>query len=62
MGVCKKDKKNGTKIESGPKNEAVNLIKEGDLCPNCQFAKLIREPGNIIKCPVCGFGNGAGCT
>ncbi|MEW5924970.1 MAG: hypothetical protein AB1746_13380 [Candidatus Zixiibacteriota bacterium] len=37
-------------------------IKEGQLCPNCGFAKLVREPGRIIRCPVCGWGNAAGCT
>jgi len=37
-------------------------IREGQLCPFCGFAKLVRQPGNIIVCPICGFGNGAGCT
>jgi hypothetical protein len=38
------------------------FIREGNLCPNCRFAKLKREPGNIIRCPICGYGNGAGCA
>ncbi|MEW6015943.1 MAG: hypothetical protein AB1690_11535 [Candidatus Zixiibacteriota bacterium] len=43
-------------------NSAIVYIKEGQLCPNCRFAKLVKEPGNIIRCPICGYGNGAGCT
>lgn len=46
-----------------PSNPGTVLyIKEGQLCPNCGFAKLIREPGRIIRCPICGWGNAAGCT
>ena len=41
---------------------SIVLIREGDLCPNCGFARLKKEPGNIIRCPICGYGNGAGCT
>ena len=51
-GACPLPSKPGTVI----------YIKEGQLCPNCEFARLVREPGNIIKCPVCGWGNSAGCT
>ncbi len=43
-------------------NSSIVYIKEGQLCPNCRFAKLVREPGSIIRCPICGYGNGAGCT
>jgi hypothetical protein len=41
---------------------SVVIVREGQLCPNCQFAKLVREPGNIIKCPVCGYGTSARYT
>jgi hypothetical protein len=45
-----------------PKNNSIEFIFSGQLCPNCGFARLAREPGNIIRCSVCGFGNGAGHT
>ncbi|PKK84200.1 MAG: hypothetical protein CVT49_04325 [candidate division Zixibacteria bacterium HGW-Zixibacteria-1] len=60
--------KNGPENKTDPacpmpsKSETVIYIKEGQLCPNCRFAKLIREPGRIIRCPICGWGNAAGCT
>jgi len=41
---------------------SIIYVKEGQLCPNCEFARLKKEPGNIIRCPICGWGNGAGCT
>ena len=53
-----KNKKGNIDYES----KAIVYIKEGDLCPNCSFAKLKRELGCIIRCPICGYGNGAGCT
>jgi ribosomal protein L37AE/L43A len=34
----------------------VILIMAGQLCPHCGFARLQKEPGGIIKCPICGFG------
>jgi len=40
----------------------IDYVREGQLCPICSFARLVREPGNIIRCPICGYGNGAGCT
>jgi hypothetical protein len=43
-------------------NRSIEYILEGQLCPNCGFARLKREPGNIVRCPICGYGNGAGCT
>lgn len=59
----KKNEENETKscplpAAGGP----IVYIKEGDLCPNCGFARLKLEPGRIIRCPICGYGNGAGCT
>jgi len=42
--------------KSCPVSDCVIIVMDGQLCPNCQFAKLEREPGNIIKCPVCGWG------
>ncbi len=52
------DKKDGGEACSS----SVIIVHEGDLCPNCKFAKLVREPGNIIKCPVCGYGTSARYT
>ncbi len=43
-------------------SSSVIIVHEGDLCPNCKFAKLVREPGNIIKCPICGYGTSARYT
>jgi len=38
----KKDGENkGTVQDSG---KSIVFVKEGDLCPNCGFAKLIRVP------------------
>jgi rubrerythrin len=51
--------------ENKPKesaNQTIEYIKEGQLCRNRKFARLVKEPGNIIRCPICGYGNGAGCT
>jgi ribosomal protein L37AE/L43A len=41
---------------------SVVIVREGQLCPNCRFAKLVREHGNIIQCPVCGYGTTARYT
>jgi ribosomal protein L37AE/L43A len=41
---------------------SVVIVREGQLCPNCRFARLVREPGNIIQCPVCGYGTTARYT
>nr|MBN2278852.1 hypothetical protein [candidate division Zixibacteria bacterium] len=52
----------GASCPISPGKNTVVYISEGQLCPNCGFASLQREPGNIIRCPICGYGNGAGCT
>ena len=62
MDNGQKSKKVGTACGLPDKNGVIKYIFEGMDCPNCGFAKLVREPGNIIKCPICGWGNGAGCT
>lgn len=62
MGDMENNKKNGTACRIPSEKSPIKFIKEGQLCPNCGFARLIREPGPIIKCPVCGYGNTAGCT
>ncbi len=49
-------------ISGGESSESVVIVREGQLCPNCRFAKLVREPGNIIQCPVCGYGTSARYT
>jgi ribosomal protein L37AE/L43A len=38
----------------------VEVLREGQECPFCHFAKLKRE-GDEITCPVCGYGRRA-CT
>lgn len=53
---------NSSDDKSNSDDCSIVLIHEGDLCPNCGFARLKKEPGNIIRCPICGYGNGAGCT
>jgi rubrerythrin len=40
--------------------ETVEILKEGQECPFCGFAKMKRE-GNEIVCPICGYGYRA-CT
>jgi hypothetical protein len=56
------NKMDGTACPIHNDNAVTQYLREGQLCPNCNFAKLKKEPGNIIRCPVCGFGSGAGCT
>jgi rubrerythrin len=53
---------NEEKSEKQAESGVIEYIHEGQLCPNCRFAHLVKEPGNIIRCPICGYGNGAGCT
>jgi hypothetical protein len=62
MKVKNDEKMDYLKCQLPSINSAIIYIREGELCPNCKFAKLVLEPGNIIRCPICGFGNGAGCT
>jgi hypothetical protein len=50
-------KKDGTKCPLPDPKGVVRYISEGQLCPHCGFAELVKEPGNIIRCPVCGYGN-----
>ncbi len=38
----------------------IEILKEGDECSNCHFARLLRED-NQIFCPICGYGRNA-CT
>lgn len=59
----RKDPKKGGTAEPDNKDSCeIQYIREGDLCPNCRFAKLKKEPGNIIKCPICGWGTSDRCT
>jgi len=41
-------------------DELPEILREGQECPFCHFAKLKRE-GDEIACPVCGYGRAA-CT
>jgi len=41
-------------------NLFIEILKEGEECPNCHFALLKRE-GNEIFCPICAYGRKA-CT
>jgi rubrerythrin len=38
-------------------SDSIVVVHGGQLCPVCGFAKLEKEPGNIIRCPVCGYGS-----
>lgn len=53
---------NSCSISGGESSKSIVIVHEGQLCPNCKFARLVREPGNIIKCPVCGYGTSARYT
>jgi uncharacterized Zn finger protein (UPF0148 family) len=35
--------------------QTVEMLKEGQQCPFCGLAKMIRE-GSEIVCPMCGYG------
>ncbi|MER3400412.1 MAG: hypothetical protein C4313_04635 [Thermoflexus sp.] len=43
---------------------AVETYRVGDLCPNCEFARLEYDGYFNVYCPVCGFRAGAhgACT
>jgi hypothetical protein len=38
----------------------IEILVEGEECPNCHFSKLKREEDQIV-CPICGYGRKA-CT
>jgi hypothetical protein len=70
MGRRRKGK--GREADCGPKGSRdrrsslpdsdafIELLREGQECPFCRFAKLKRD-GDEITCPVCGYGRRA-CT
>jgi hypothetical protein len=39
-------------------NTLVEMLKEGQECPFCHFAKMKRDGGEII-CSICGYGHRA---
>jgi hypothetical protein len=41
-------------------NLSIEKLKEGEECPNCHFAHLVREDNQIL-CPICCYGRKA-CT
>jgi ribosomal protein L37AE/L43A len=51
--------KNGEDL-SAKESPVMESLKEGEECPNCHFARLLREDNQIL-CPVCGYGRKA-CT
>ena len=52
----KKEETEGEK-ESGDKEIfTVEILTEGQECPNCHFARLKKVDGEIF-CPVCGYGH-----
>jgi uncharacterized Zn finger protein (UPF0148 family) len=37
---------------------SIEVLKEGQECPFCHFAKMKRDGGEVI-CPICGYGHRA---
>ena len=52
----KKEETEGEKESGGRESFTVEILKEGQECPNCHFARLKRVDGDIF-CPVCGYGH-----
>jgi hypothetical protein len=44
----------------GSSEQTIELLKEGQECPFCHFARLKRD-GDEVICPVCGYGH-TSCT
>ena len=44
----------------GSAEHALEVLKEGEECPFCHFARLERD-GDEVICPVCGYGR-TSCT
>jgi rubrerythrin len=57
MDSEKNKKAPGKACSTGSNSESIVVVHAGQLCPVCGFAKLEKEPGNIVKCPVCGYGS-----
>ena len=55
-----KDKEKLGDESAEKENFFIEILKEGEECPNCHFSLLKRE-GKEIFCPVCGYGRKA-CT
>lgn len=62
MSNNKEPKKDGTNEPEDADSCSIQFIREGDLCPNCQFARLKKDSGDVIKCPICGWGTTDRCT
>jgi len=55
-GLAELQTKEDLENESSDKEKLlIEILKEGEECPNCHFALLKRE-GNEIFCPICGYG------
>jgi rubredoxin len=54
------DSNSSTRRTAGSKEcgQTVEMLKEGQECPFCGLAKMIRE-GSDIVCPMCGYGQKA---
>jgi len=58
-GLKKKDKIKQEDKSPGQENSLVEILKVGQGCPNCYFARLKRVDGEV-SCPICGYGS-KGC-
>jgi len=55
-GLNKKNKIRQEERFSHQENSSVEILREAQECPNCQFSRLEKIDGEVY-CPLCGYGH-----